>query len=451
MDVSGDSVTLLAVSPLAVRAGVCAGMTATAARSLLPGLTLIQANPAGEEADFESLAAALGRFSPRLCTDPPRALLLEISGCVRLFGSESALAAQAAAGIERQGYSVQLGLADNPTAAMTLALAGRGTLDDAPVAALRLEPADLSHLQALGVRTVGALRQLPLEGLPARFSGVMLARLRQIRGDAQETFAAFAPPQQIEERLEFEGPTDRHDALLFALRRLAVGLQERLAALEAGALGLQVNLRATDGSALTFPVTLTRPTRESRSLTSLLHGRFESVDRGERWFDGVSVQVTSFALLKAPQRNLFEPGSAAAERSLAELVDELAGKLGPEAVVRAEITADPRPERSFTFQAFGQATSGPQEPRAAETPVARPATLFEPHEVTVDCDQSGRPRRWQDGRRQSGLVAEPVERIHFGWWVGDGAQRDYFAVQDDDGARWWLMHRQGRWYIVGAF
>ncbi len=98
MDVSGDSVTLLAVSPLAVRAGVCAGMTATAARSLLPGLTLIQNNPDGERADFESLAAALGRFSPRLCTDAPRALLLEISGCVRLFGSESALAAQAANG-----------------------------------------------------------------------------------------------------------------------------------------------------------------------------------------------------------------------------------------------------------------------------------------------------------------------------------------------------------------
>lgn len=77
--------------------------------------------------------------------------------------------------------------------------------------------------------------------------------------------------------------------------------------------------------------------------------------------------------------------------------------------------------------------------------------MFDPHEVAVECDQGGRPVRWRDGRRTSSLVAQPVERVHFGWWTGDGAERDYFVVQDEAGARWWLMGRDDRWFIVGAF
>jgi hypothetical protein len=77
--------------------------------------------------------------------------------------------------------------------------------------------------------------------------------------------------------------------------------------------------------------------------------------------------------------------------------------------------------------------------------------MFDPHRVSVECDEAGLPVRWEEGRRGSNLHAQPVERVHFGWWGGDGGERDYFAVQDDAGVRWWLMRRGGDWYIAGAF
>ncbi len=442
----GDSVTLVAVSAAAAEAGVYPGMTATAARSLVPSLALMEQDLEAERADFEALAAALGRFSPHVHMDFPGALLLDISGCERLFGSEPALAAQTCAAIERLGYTVRPGLADNVTAAYTLALGGVQELDLAPVEALRLVQTDLDYLAALGVRSVGDLRALPPTGLPARFSEVLTARLSALRGEREETFEHFSPPAIIAERLAFEGPTDRYDALVFALRRLAVALEERLAALEAGASTLEVKLNATDGLPVSLTLNLSRPTRQSSSLANLLLGRLESTDLGERWFDGVEACVPVTAPVRAAQRDLFQPQNQAQERALAELVDELAGRLGSGAVVRAELTADPRPERAFVYRPFGEPRAG-----ACSTSPPRPCALFEPHEVHVECDGGGSPVLMRDGPRSTRLVSSRPERVHFGWWVGDDAERDYVAVQDDSGARWWLMARGGRWFIVGAF
>lgn len=436
---------LLDASPAACNAGVRPGMTATAARSLVPSLALVEQNPEAELADFEALAAALGQFSPRVHLDLPRAILLDTSGCERLFGSETALAVQASASVERLGYTLRTGLAGNATAAYALALSGAGQLDDAPVAALRVEASDLAHFAALGLRTIGQLTAQPLESLPSRFSNLLLTRLRELRGELPEEFPAFRQPEIVAESLQFEGPTDRHDTLLFALRRLAVALEERLTALAAGALALEVSLRASEGEPVKFALALTRPTRESRSLAALLLGRFESVDTGERWFEGIEARVPLLGTIQPPQRDLFSSRDHGADRALGELVDELTGRLGGNAVVRAELTHDPRPERAFAWQPF-ELGAAPFR-RAAP----RPATMFEPHEVEVECDEAGKPLRWQNGGRSSSLIAQPVERVHFGWWIGDGAERDYFGVQDDAGARWWLMRRGDGWFIVGAF
>jgi protein ImuB len=447
----GDSVLIVAGSARATALGITAGMTATAARALAPSLELAAHNPGAEADDLESLAAALYRFTPRVFLDFPRALLLDITGCERLFGGEEELACKVLDLIQRLGYSATLGRAGNPTCAYALALDGCGAgveaVREAQIAALRLEALDLRHLDALGVRTVGDLLALPLETLPARFSDTLLTRLRQLRGDALEDFPAFHPPAILQERLDFSGPTDRRDSLMFALRRVAVALEERLCALGQGATLLEVSLRAHEGPPVAFSLALSRAARDCRSLTALMLGRMESVDTQERWFDGVEVRVPKLGKLRAPQRDLFARREAAEDQAFTELVDEITGYLGHEAIARAELTADPRPEHSFAWRAF-LSPSEPALPPLAPRPLAR----FEPHEVEVQCDAAGNPACWYDGKRSSRLLAvSGPERVHFGWWKGDGGQRDYHVVEDEGGARWWLERRQERWFIVGAF
>ncbi|MCC6572355.1 MAG: DNA polymerase Y family protein [Planctomycetes bacterium] len=444
----GDSVTLVAVSGDALTANVRPGMTATAARAMLPNLALAPLDTAAEDAALDSVAAAMTRFTPRVFIHAPQTVLLDITGCERAAGGEDALVAGVTASLERLGYTVMIGLGENPTVAYTLAL-GRGrTLRELPVRALRLEASDLDFLAALGISSVGALLDLPLETLPARFSATLLTRLRELRGDAVEEFTPWRAPEILNERLDFVDPTDRRDSLIFALRRIAVALDERLSALASGALSLSVTLRAHEGAPVNFEMALSRPTRDSRSLTALITGRFETVDTGERWFDGLEVRVPSHGSLVAHQRDLFGDFDPAREQSFVELLDELVGRLGADAVSRAEPTADPRPELSFTWRPF----TAPPATTAQREPALRPPVVFEPHEVAVDCDEAGKPTGWRDGKRASKLAAiSGPERIHFGWWSGDDAERDYFLVEDENGARWWLMRRADRWFIVGSF
>jgi protein ImuB len=62
------------------------------------------------------------------------------------------------------------------------------------------------------------------------------------------------------------------------------------------------------------------------------------------------------------------------------------------------------------------------------------------------------------GRVHKIIKADGPERIEQEWWVATGRHRDYYAVEDEDGKRYWLF-RSGhydadktfKWFIHGFF
>jgi len=59
--------------------------------------------------------------------------------------------------------------------------------------------------------------------------------------------------------------------------------------------------------------------------------------------------------------------------------------------------------------------------------------------------------RWR-ARLHRVARAEGPERIAAEWWRADGPARDYFRVEDEAGARFWL-YREGpvAWFLHGLF
>jgi len=54
--------------------------------------------------------------------------------------------------------------------------------------------------------------------------------------------------------------------------------------------------------------------------------------------------------------------------------------------------------------------------------------------------------------------ADGPERIEQEWWICDGEHRDYYAVEDEDGQRYWLFRsghytgdKRNQWFIHGFF
>ena len=69
-----------------------------------------------------------------------------------------------------------------------------------------------------------------------------------------------------------------------------------------------------------------------------------------------------------------------------------------------------------------------------------------------DCD--GRPISFtRNGQVYPVSYAIGPERIAGQWWQGHNKTRDYFAVEDPSGRRWWVfrVRETTQWYWHGAF
>src|SRR3546814_5752453 len=84
----------------------------------------------------------------------------------------------------------------------------------------------------MGVRTLGALRALPRDGLRRRFGNELLDHLDRLHGDIDDPLACYAPPDHFDARIELGYEVESHQALLFPLRRLVGRSEEHTSELQ---------------------------------------------------------------------------------------------------------------------------------------------------------------------------------------------------------------------------
>ena len=159
--------------------------------------------------------------------------------------------------------------------------------------------------------------------------------------------------------------------------------------------------------------------------------------------------------------------------ALERLVDRLAGRLGPDNVMRFAARDTHLPER---VQAGAPALTGPFGTSETSWQPAQPRPprlLARPEPVEAMAPVPDDPPvlfRWR-GRTHRITRAEGPERIEPEWWrqpetgdnttVLDADTRDYYRVEDTDGRRFWL-YREGlydrqaadtppRWFLHGLF
>ena len=87
----------------AAAAGVARGQRLSTALGLQPGLAVGERDVLREGQALSRLACWAGRFTPTLSLAPPAGLLLEIGGCLRLFGGAEAIVEAVLAGCVEQG------------------------------------------------------------------------------------------------------------------------------------------------------------------------------------------------------------------------------------------------------------------------------------------------------------------------------------------------------------
>jgi protein ImuB len=429
------------------------------------------------------LAIECEQFSPLVGMaegQRPDELQMDLRGLDRVFGSEGDLYGRVEEFFQRRGYQVRLAIADTPSAASALARypteaappiitvpGDRSLLDQLPVAALRLPEHTQQMLQHLGVDCLGRLQSLPRGSLAARFDALLLQRLDQILGRADEVIVACREPEELDVRMAFEHPVVHPEAILWAIQRLLVQLAERLNVRGWGVLQLECQLVCQGGRSCEIRVGLFQVTADPDHLLGLIRMQLEQHKLPDAVHE-LRVAATSTAVRESRQRELFAESMPRDLTNLGALIERLSSRLGLERVLRAELQAEAQVERAYQCHPLtgepltgepltgGRSLRNDRSPPAAPGPMFRPLRLFDPPRPieVIGIAMEGPPAKFFD-RRETYQVARSFgpERIETGWWRGPSVRRDYYRVETTGGNRLWLFRRlqDQRWFLHGEF
>ena len=458
--------------------GLTMGMTLPDARAVFPAVVVVPADPAADAALLDRLVAWCGRYTPWAAVEGRDGIFLDVTGCAHLFGGEAAMCADLTARLESFGFTARAALADTPGAAWAISHFGesgtvvpsdetRETLARLPVAALRLDPATVSGLVQVGVRTVEALRNMPRAPLAARFGDVVGQRLDQVSGDIREPISPHMPVVPFRARLAFAEPIALMADIERGMRHLLDDLCQQLAQAGQGGRRLVLTLYRVDGDVFDITVGAARPARDPDRLARLFGGRLSGFEPAF----GVEVMTLTASVtesmapvapaLSVAMRHVTAPDAAFCGDRLAPLIDCLGNRLGFDQVVRLATIESHLPERMARARpalanavTFAWPSLPPRPLRLLRCPERIEASV--PEQALQASPERFRWRRTDYEIR----LAEGPERIAPEWWTDDGAAktRDYWRVEDMAGRRFWICRHgllwpgeSAEWFLHGLF
>ena len=460
-----------ALSAEARRRGIVAGARVVDVQAIHPDLHVERADPEGDRKLLDRVAMWARRWCPWTVRDGMDGITLDITGAAHLFGGEARMLRDMGSRFRMQGLTARLAVAPTRGAAQMLARHGAGgvicgpedlavAIAPLPVAALRIEAETVRLLQRLGLKTLGALMEVPRVALMRRFDRVPeavnpLMLLDRALGRKADPLNAPEDAVRWIARVRLAEPVIDPVPHLDAL---AADLCRQMRRAELGARLLLLTIYRVDGEWRSREVALASASREAAHLVRLMTGKLDGIDPGFG-FDLLTLEALRVEPLALHQDHL--DGSREAGKDVAALLDRLTAKLGPDKVTWSAWVQSHLPER---VEGRRQAMAGAPE-EAVEVTRERPLRLLDPAEeiAVLYAVPEGPPARFR-WRRVSYLTAryEGPERVAPEWWRDRPGTRlrDYYKVEVGDGRRFWI-YREGilgdgrggdpRWFVQGIF
>ena len=433
------------------------GQRLSTALGLQPGLAVGERDVLREGQALSRLACWAGRFTPTLSLAPPAGLLLEIGGCLRLFGGAEAIVEAVLAGCAEQGYSVAWAAAPTPLGARWLAQAGKGGLFVEPAAMLATLaalpcttpdwPAEVStRLVAFGLHCLGDLAQVPAAGLRRRIGNVPVDDLLRARGDVPDPQKPFVVPEHFADALELPARVEHAEALAFAGQRLLAALAGWLHVRQLLVRACTLHLTHDDGAVTALPLRLGEASADETRLLRLLR---EHLGRLQLAAPVAALRLVADEVIARPGASISLFDQATAGEGAAACLERLRARLGEGAVYTPLPHADHRPECA-TQSREALANFPSVLPLTATIDVLRPLWLLAAPQPLAER---------ADGPHWHGplQLLTRGERLESGWWDAgeDGAagdvRRDYFVARNPLGQWAWIFRDRQGWFLHGLF
>lgn len=426
--------------------------------------------------ELVALACRARKITPLVSLEPPRALVLEVGGSLKLWGGLDSIRRALDGELDRRRLTARLCAAPTALAALWLARDGRkdvlsterlsGCLGTLPLRVTGWPQATRRRLKKMGLETVGDCLRLPRDGLVRRVGRRCLDDLDRCLGRRPDLMTAFRPDRRFSSVVEFQGEVAEPQVIADAGERLILRLAEALHGHQAQVASCRYGFRHLRRPATMVRIGQVVPTHESRKIIDLFLTRLETLSLPAPVI-ALSLTTGKITPMTGLNGGLFPAcPEVTPQTPPGELIARLRTRFSVEDIHGLGLAEDHRPEAAWcrvkdpwAGPAAGAGAGGTPGHRgglpAGCRPAARRATAYgcpqrplwllpEPVSVTA-ADQ-----KWGHLRLESG-----TERIEAGWWEGIDASRDYHVARGARGERLWVFRdrRSDRddWYLHGIF
>jgi protein ImuB len=336
------------------------------------------------------------------------------------------------------------------------------------IEALRLDAATIHAFRRAGLKTVGQVASRKRAELTARFGAAMVFALDSALGHGEKPISLRIPVADAIAEHRFADPIVTEDAVLNSLRSLADVLAVTLTDREQGARRMDAAFFRADGAVRRIAVEMGEPARDPAVIEQLFREKLDALtDPLDPGFGYDLIRLSASRVERADAQAVDFESDAGAEREIRFLIDRLAARFGSHRILSFQANDTHIPEAAWAAvpaQYARMSEHAWEQIREPKEAPRRPLRMFskpEPVEVIAGLPEDP-PRKFRWRRALHDVVCvEGPERVAMEWWRHQTRHqtRDYFRVEDEKGARFWL-YRDGlyeqetttvRWYIHGVF
>lgn len=452
------------VSVLAMKKSIRPGMVLADCKAILPELHMIKSEAGRAQKLLQALAEWSFGYTPFVAINLPDGLILDTSGCTHLWGGEMPYLESLKTKLGAYGYTVRAAIADTIGAAIAVARFGqplatvkpgrqRDALLPLPAAALRLEAEVLARLRKLGLQRIDSFIDMPRSTLRRRFGPSLPMRLAQALGQEMELAVPVKPVQPYQERLCSMDAIVSATGITIALEQLLSALCLRFESEGMGLRSAVFKAYRVDGNIQQIEIGTGHPSRNAHHILRLFEHKIATLEPA-LGFEMFVLEAPKVEPVTQEQAAIWNT-SCQNDHKVAELLDRVKAKTGS-GISRYLPAEHYWPERSvkeatplWEKQVSGWRIDRPRPIHLLPRPEAIAVTAVLPDYPPMQFRYKGKlyPITKSDG----------PERIEQEWWLADGLYRDYYCVEDERGARYWLFRSgpyvkgQTEWFLHGFF
>jgi protein ImuB len=457
---------ITSVNESALAKGIQPGMVVADARAIYSSLEVLDDDPSLSEKLLKAIAEWCIRYTNIVAIDPPDGIIMDVTGSAHLWGGEKKYIGDIHLRLKNRGYDVRVTMADSIGTAWAIAryttysIVESGKQMEAllslPPSALRLELNVNDRLHKLGLHQIRNFISMPRTALRRRFGKELILKLDQALGNENEVIIPVQPIEPWRERLPCLEPIMTATGIEIALRWLLDTICQRMKQEGMGIRKVVFTGFRADGKLEKIEIGTHRASVNAKHLYKLFEDKISTIepDPGIELF---MIEALKAEKISPHQEKLWDAVCGLEDPGLSELMDRLTNHFGNSPIRRFLPSEHYLPEKSFKESvSLGESTDTPWligRPRPLQI-LSKPELI----EVTAPIPDYPPMLFRYLGKLHKIRKADGPERIEQEWWIQHGPHRDYYAVEDEEGQRYWLFRsghykesEKAKWFIHGFF